>query len=80
MVQNSGVWTQKLNTVRFLTAVMDDGSQLVDFLFSPMYNSSGRIKTANVPRCAVTRAPLPTAALVSIYLGKRNYCLDFSQP
>lgn len=28
------------------------------FLFSPMYNSSGRIKTANVPQCAVTTALL----------------------
>lgn len=37
---------------------MDDGSQLVHFLFSPMYNSSGRIKTANVPQCAVTTALL----------------------
>lgn len=58
MVQSSSVWTQKLNTVRFLIPVMDDGSQLVHFLFSPMYNSSGRIKTANVPPCAGTTALL----------------------
>lgn len=42
----------RLNTVRFLIPVMDDESQLVHFLFSPMYNSSGRIKTANGPQCA----------------------------
>lgn len=64
----------RLNTVRFLIPVMDDESQLVHFLFSPMYNSSGRIKTANGPRfaqlCSVT------AALLSNYFRKGD-CFDF---
>lgn len=59
----------RLNTVRFLIPVMDDESQLVLFLFSPMYNSSGRIKTANGPQC--TQLCSVTAALLSNYFRKK---------
>lgn len=59
----------RLNTVRFLIPVMDDESQLVHFLFSPMYNSSGRIKTANGPQCAQLCSV--TAALLSNYFRKK---------
>lgn len=61
----------KLNTVMFLISVMDDGSQLVHFLFSPMYNSSGRIKTANGPHCAVQLCSV-TAALPSDYFRNKQ--------
>lgn len=60
----------RLNTVMVLISVMD-GSQLVHFLFSPMYNSSGRIKTANGPQCAVQLCSV-TADLQSNYFRKKQ--------